>query len=88
MVLLYLELCEQVWGGSPATTATASSIETSDINTASRQILVLPETSEVYEESDGPSTSSAVKQRRDLLQVSYVRPNEGVLTLMDIMKVL
>lgn len=31
MVLLYFELCEQVWGGSPATTTIASGIETNEL---------------------------------------------------------
>lgn len=35
MVLLYFELCEQIWGGSPATTTIPSGIETADIDTAS-----------------------------------------------------
>ncbi|RXN14648.1 tripartite motif-containing 16-like protein [Labeo rohita] len=35
VVLLYFELCEQIWGGSPAVTTIGCGIETSDINSHS-----------------------------------------------------
>lgn len=35
VVLLYFELCEQIWGGSPAVTTINCGIETSDINNRS-----------------------------------------------------
>lgn len=34
VVLLYYELCEQVWGGSPATTTIQSGIETNELESS------------------------------------------------------
>jgi len=32
VVLLFFELCEEIWGGSPATTTIANAIETTDVD--------------------------------------------------------
>ena len=72
VVLLYFELCEQAWGGSPATTTIASGIETNEDSVppspaTSASSLVEVEDAEV-EDVDG-SVAITVKQRRDLIQV-------------------
>lgn len=78
--LLYFELCEQVWGASPATTTIASGIETNDLEdsvppstatSASSLVEVLDAESEAeVQDVDGSvAITPTVKQRRDLLQV-------------------
>lgn len=78
VVLLYFELCEQIWGGSPATTTMPSGIETNDLNgslsvpspTASSSSAVEP--SDAASDTDQESSvTPSVKERRDLLQVKY-----------------
>ncbi|CAM4598857.1 unnamed protein product [Leuciscus chuanchicus] len=79
VVLLYFEQCEQVWGGSPATTTIASGIETNELEdsvspspatSASSLVEVLDAESEAeVQDVDGSVTiTPTVKQRRDLLQ--------------------
>ncbi|KAK3525313.1 hypothetical protein QTP86_029120, partial [Hemibagrus guttatus] len=73
VVLLFFEVCEQIWGGSPATTTIPFGIETSDMashrssDSASSSTLDLSlDASE--SESDGSNLApSVVKERRDLL---------------------
>ena len=57
VVLMNFELCEQLWGGSPATQGNDTGIETDDLEIAESDI----------ERSDLPP--GVVKQRLDLLQV-------------------
>ncbi|KAE8289467.1 hypothetical protein D5F01_LYC11168 [Larimichthys crocea] len=72
VVLLYLELCEKVWGGSPATTTIASDIETNELeDSASPATSVsssLDESADVQEVDGSVAITPTVKQRRDLLQ--------------------
>ncbi|XP_030266336.1 uncharacterized protein LOC115577601 [Sparus aurata] len=72
VVMLLFELCQEIWGGSPATRCIDSSIETGDLVESSSQ----PSTS-TEERSSSPISPaesldclppSVVKQRRDLLQ--------------------
>ncbi|RXN37887.1 transcription initiation factor TFIID subunit 3-like protein [Labeo rohita] len=78
VVLLYFELCEQVWGGSPATTTIASGIETDELEdsvapspaTSSSSLVEVDAESEAeVQDVDGSvAINPTVKQRRDLLQ--------------------
>ncbi|XP_037546441.1 uncharacterized protein LOC119423103 [Nematolebias whitei] len=73
VVLLYFELCEQIWGGSPASTTISSGIETADLDhsrtlpspsTSSSSITMdVADTGSDNESSVGPTS----KERRDLL---------------------
>ncbi|CAI5658451.1 uncharacterized protein LOC102081299 [Oreochromis niloticus] len=80
VVLLYFELCEQIWGGSPATTAIPSGIETADVDTASHRsesastssapdisTVELSDVSDQAQSGDSDLPTSVVKERRDLL---------------------
>ena len=79
VVLLYYELCEQVWGGSPATTTIQSGIETNELDssvapsptpstTSSSEVAELESEAEV--DVDGSvAPTPTVKERRALLQV-------------------
>ncbi len=83
MVLLYFELCEQIWGGSPATTTISSGIEMTDVEKASLRssdsassstldlsLVAVSPVSNQLQESDGSNVDpSVVKERRDLLHV-------------------
>lgn len=77
VVLLYYELCEQVWGGSPATTTIQSGIETNELDScvAPSPTPSTTSSSEVAElesevEVDGSvAPTPTVKERRALLQV-------------------
>ncbi|XP_070399461.1 uncharacterized protein [Nothobranchius furzeri] len=71
VVLLYFDLCEQIWGGSPATTTMLSGIETTDLDDSLPVPSPSTSSSCTMEPSDNEQESSgttAVKQRRDLLQ--------------------
>ncbi|XP_056466018.1 uncharacterized protein LOC130405080 [Gadus chalcogrammus] len=75
VVLLYFELCEQVWGGSPATTTIASGIETNELEDSvppspvtSASSLVEVEDAEVDDVDGSVAITPTVKQRRDMLQ--------------------
>lgn len=54
VVLLYFELCEEIWGGSPASNAIASGIETTDIDG-----LTTVDTEEINSSIDTPSPASS-----------------------------
>lgn len=74
VVLLYLELCEQIWGGSPATTTMASGIETSelgeDASPATSVSSSLEESvADTQEVDDSVVITPTVQKRRDFLQV-------------------
>ncbi|XP_056281077.1 uncharacterized protein LOC130200650 [Pseudoliparis swirei] len=78
VVLLYSELCEQVWDGSPATTTIQSGIETNELDssvapfptpstTSSSEVAELESEAEV--DVDGSvAPTPTVKERRALLQ--------------------
>ena len=70
--MLFYELCQEIWGGSPATRSIESSIETADLEDSSSQ----PSTSTEEMPASPHSMDSidclppaVVKQCRDLLQV-------------------
>ncbi|KAK2863762.1 hypothetical protein Q7C36_002916 [Tachysurus vachellii] len=79
VVLLYFELCEQIWGGSPAVTTINCGIETSDINMRSSTtsdesyppsvIRDSPSPATASEDSDGMPTET--QNRRDRLNATY-----------------
>lgn len=73
VVLLYFELCEQIWGGSPATTTMPSGIETNDLDNSipspSTSSSSNVEPSEAASDTELESSAPAVKQRRELLEV-------------------
>jgi len=47
VVLLYFELCGQIWGGSPATVMVSPGIETTDM------VVVINDNDDVYNEDAG-----------------------------------
>ncbi|KAM9436417.1 uncharacterized protein Hap1MRO34_000864 [Clarias gariepinus] len=61
VVLIFYELCEEIWGRSPATRSIDAGIETGDLEDSSTDS---PNSSESFNRL----TSAVVKQRRDLLQ--------------------
>nr|XP_055076718.1 uncharacterized protein LOC129455952 [Misgurnus anguillicaudatus] len=77
VVLLYFEMCEQVWGGSPASTTLPTGVETNDLEPSSRASLqrsskldVIDSSVEVEGHADDGSVAppvQPVKERRDLL---------------------
>ena len=72
VVLLYFEVCEKIWGGSPATDKMQGGIETTDLGDTSaiqhECDIPIPQNSEADIEQDAePSTSTIVQQRRALL---------------------
>ncbi|KAG8000838.1 hypothetical protein GBF38_018098 [Nibea albiflora] len=82
VVLLYFELCEEIWGGPPATRAIDAGIETADMDEESPQssppsqsptrssspIMELPGDSTQSPSTPESLPSAAKKQRRDSLQ--------------------
>ncbi|KAK7922230.1 hypothetical protein WMY93_009132 [Mugilogobius chulae] len=75
VVLLYFELCEQIWGGSPATTTMSSGFETNDLDQSlpvpspsTSSSSTLEPTENVSDTETDNSVAPAVKERRDLLQ--------------------
>ncbi|CAM4730644.1 unnamed protein product [Leuciscus chuanchicus] len=77
VVLLYFEMCEQVWGGSPATTTLPTGVETNDLEPSSQvspqgssPLDVIDSSVEVEGHPDDGSVAPPappVKERRDLL---------------------
>ncbi|KAK7177197.1 hypothetical protein R3I93_001242 [Phoxinus phoxinus] len=67
VVLIFYELCEEIWGGSPATRSIDAGIETGDLEETSTST-VEPSDSPHSTESIDCLPSAVVKQRRDLLQ--------------------
>lgn len=87
VVMLYFELCEQIWGGSPATASLPGGIESTDLEETDASSTTTSSTQEPEdndgndhgeESTAGPSTS-IVKERRHLLQVNciYLYQNPG-----------
>ncbi|KAI9532226.1 hypothetical protein NQZ68_033850 [Dissostichus eleginoides] len=76
VVLMFFELCEEVWGGSPATRTLSSGIETGDLEESSSGPSSSPSLErsndspqpESSESSGSPPAAAVVKHRRDLLQ--------------------
>ncbi|KAJ8013822.1 hypothetical protein DPEC_G00033780 [Dallia pectoralis] len=68
VVLIFYELCEEIWGGSPATRSIDAGIETGDLEESSTSTVELPSDSPNSTESRDCLPSAVVKQRRDLLQ--------------------
>ena len=82
VVLLYFELCEQIWGGSPATVMVSSGIETTDM------VVVMDDKDNVNEDAGdgdvvdqisqpGISTTSPASSFSDSLSESFESSNEG-----------
>ena len=74
VVLLFFELCEQLWGGSPATRCIDNGVETNDLSESpdlEDSPPAPPASEEIIESEAEPSEipPAVVKQRRDLLQV-------------------
>ena len=71
VVLLFFELCEQLWGGSPATRCIDNGVETNDLSESPDLEDSPPASEEIIESEAEPSEipPAVVKQRRDLLQV-------------------
>ena len=72
VVLLYFEVCEKIWGGSPATDKMQGGIETTDLGDTSaiehKYDIPIPQNSKADIEQDAePGTSTMVQQRRPLL---------------------
>ncbi|XP_041818619.1 uncharacterized protein LOC121624787 [Chelmon rostratus] len=73
VVLLYFELCEQIWGGSPATTTMSSGIETNDLNDgppvpSPTESSSTVDPSDTTSDTEQESSVASVKERRHLLQ--------------------
>ncbi|KAM4628576.1 uncharacterized protein ACJ7VT_001052 [Polymixia lowei] len=73
VVLLFFELCEEIWCGSPATRSVDAGFETGDLedsssNQSSAEGLERPTDSPRSTESHGSRPPAVVKQRRDMLQ--------------------
>ncbi|XP_033991287.1 uncharacterized protein LOC117486824 [Trematomus bernacchii] len=77
VVYMFFELCEQIWGGSPAMHPHSSGVETGDLldmeesspGPSSSQSLERPNDSPESSESNGSlPTAAVVRHRRDLLQ--------------------
>lgn len=73
VVLLYFEVCQEIWGGSPATTTIAGGVETSEIDGLSEKSESestegdsSPLDNEDVQSPETPRTTT-VKERRDLL---------------------
>lgn len=73
VVLIFYELCEEIWGGSPATRSIDTGIETGDLeeSSTSTSTVELPSDSPNSTESLDCLPSAVVKQRRDLFQVKF-----------------
>ena len=73
VVLLYFKLCEQLWGGSPATQCMDAAIETGDLEGIEDLEVSSPETAETADSEPTEAirnlSPAVVKKRRDLLQV-------------------
>ncbi|XP_050956819.1 uncharacterized protein LOC127157624 [Labeo rohita] len=68
VVLIFYELCEEIWGGSPATRSIDAGFETGDLEESSTSTVELSSDSPNSTESFDCLTSAVVKQRQDLLQ--------------------
>ncbi|CAL8391533.1 unnamed protein product [Arctogadus glacialis] len=71
VITLFFDLCNDIWGGSPATTSLESGIETAEVNGDTVDSCSESSISEQTEESVSPQTSSIqtpLQRRRGLLQ--------------------
>ena len=66
VVLLYFELCEEIWGGSPATTTIADGVETTDVDSENCESSCSPESAQTdrsspeLESVDGPESDAGI----------------------------
>lgn len=86
VVLLYYELCENIWGGSPASNTIASGIETTEIDklsSASSEEISSPTTSSVVmirsTESPESVVDSSLEDSEETLPSSVVRERRDLL---------
>lgn len=70
VVLIFYALCEEIWGGSPATRCIDAGIETTDLEESSTSTVELAADSPYSTESLDCLPSAVGKQRRDTLRVS------------------
>ena len=77
VVLLYFELCEEIWGGSPATTQIQGGVESNDLTEDQSNVPPAETESEEDPQDDGPGPSNTptsepttVEQRRELLDTT------------------
>ncbi|KAK5907484.1 hypothetical protein CesoFtcFv8_005331 [Champsocephalus esox] len=68
VVFLFFELCEEVWGGSPATRTISSGIEAGDLEESSSGLSLERSNDSPQPESRESMTAAVVKHRRDLLK--------------------
>uniref|UniRef100_A0AAV2K0W3 MADF domain-containing protein n=1 Tax=Knipowitschia caucasica TaxID=637954 RepID=A0AAV2K0W3_KNICA len=72
VVFIFFELCQQVWGGSPATETIAGGLETADCEdddpAITRSSTPLSESQENVENENSGSSSGVVNSRRNMLQ--------------------
>uniref|UniRef100_A0AAV2MHF9 Uncharacterized protein n=1 Tax=Knipowitschia caucasica TaxID=637954 RepID=A0AAV2MHF9_KNICA len=72
VVFIFFELCQQVWGGSPATETIAGGLETADCEdddpAITRSSTSLSESQENVENDNSGSSSGVVNSRRNMLQ--------------------
>ena len=66
VVLLYFELCEEIWGGSPATTTITDGVETTDVDL------------ENYESSRSPESTQTGRSRPELENVDSPETDAGI----------
>ena len=65
VITLFFDLCNDIWGGSPATTSLENGIETAEVNGDTVDSCSESTISEQTEESVSPQTSSAQAHSRD-----------------------
>ncbi|XP_060772569.1 uncharacterized protein LOC132883229 isoform X2 [Neoarius graeffei] len=74
VVFLYLELCEEIWGGSPSTTTLHNGLETRDMEDTAAASSACSSASVSLEESatddESLDITPAAKQRRDQLEAT------------------
>ncbi|KAA0701669.1 hypothetical protein E1301_Tti018523 [Triplophysa tibetana] len=85
VVLIFYALCEEIWGGSPATRCIDAGIETTDLEESSTSTVELAADSPYSTESIDCLPSAVGKQRRDSLRVKLNshrgdRPKRKILT--------
>lgn len=76
VVFVFYELCEEIWGGSPATHSIDNGIETGDLEEESSSSEVPANSPNSTDES--LDLGAVAKQRRDLLQVVLYETYDNV----------
>lgn len=79
VVLLYFESCEEIWGGSPATTTIASGIESTEIPEEIEANSYSPASSELTSSFDNEAEVRAlarIRRRQKQKQVKAKKPRD------------